>query len=129
MKRLILILSLALLACLPVVAQEKKAEGVKLTEADVKTGEQLEASIKAASDTLNATLSASVQGACDAQSALEAIGRIRVAFLSLENAKLTKAAWEFKMQAKLECNECVVDLQAKVLKKPPKESASIPKRE
>lgn len=105
-------------------AQQAASEAKKLSDDEVKQGEQIEAGVKQATDVLNATLSAAVQGSFDATTALEVVGRIRVAYLSLENAKLAREVWASRLQAEKECNKCVIDLQAKMIKRPPKENAA-----
>lgn len=109
------------------IAQKTAAEAaIALSGEEVKQGEALEAAIKQAEQYLQATLVASVQGSFEAQTALEAIGRIRQAYTSLENLRLQKAGWEKDMRL-LHCAECSVDLAAKALKRPPK--PEIAKRE
>lgn len=99
----------------------EKADEVRIEDEDVRAGQQADVAVKNAQDVLNATLSASIQGSFDAQSALEAIGRIRVAYLALENAKLAKTVWEANLRADKNCAKCAVDLALKVLRRPPKQ--------
>lgn len=110
------------LICAAFTFAQTITDSKRLTDEEAKQGEQFEAGVKQATDVLNATLSASVQGSFDATSALEAIGRIRVAYLSLENAKLAREVWASRLQAEKECNKCEIDLKAKVIKRSPKEN-------
>lgn len=118
-------LSLGIIPILMIIALvfpsfSQQSPSLALTETEVKVGTEIENQVKQGQDALNQTLNAAVASEFDRQTALEVLGRIKIAFLNLENTKLRFANWAQSVTAAHKCDDCKVDLQNKVLVKEPK---------
>lgn len=103
---------------LSVAAQDKeagtKAEKSKtfpMTETEVKAWERINLEYQNAEQTFQQTLQNSIQSNFDAQTALETLGRIKIAYLAREYVAQKRATLEANLKLAHACIDCVIDVK------------------